>query len=88
MYPSFSFDEPFGIETNKDELYVGAGLEFSFDVIDGADSTTNPVDKYFFDSDNVTPMAFTLFNTDVAWMYFLTDRNIMLEGFRIRWSGE
>lgn len=79
---------PFGIEENKDELYIGSGLAFTFDQFDGADSTTTPVDKFFFDGRIQTQQTFTLFS-DTAWVYFVTDKNnddMIFEGFRLTWA--
>ena len=82
---TFSFDLPFGLETNKDELYVGTGLAYAPGDFNGQASATG--DKYYFDS-RIRPQEFTL-QSDTAWVYFLSDKNndeMLFEGFRIRWS--
>ena len=82
---TFSFSSPFGIEENKDELYIGAGLEFEFTQLDGLTDTS--IQKYFFEGRSV-PQSFTI-NSDVVWMYFITDKNnndMSYEGFRVSWT--
>ena len=86
----FKFDQQaFGIEDNKDELYVGPGLEFSFDQLQG--QNTSP-EIFFFENMDVAPMNVTPDNfcipSDTIWMYFLTDKNIMMPGFRLFWEIE
>ena len=82
----FEFDQQaFGIEDNKDELYVGPGLSFTFDQLDG--QNTSP-EIFFFenrDRNGVTPDDFCV-PSDTVWMYFLTDKNIMEPGFRLFWN--
>ena len=84
---TFTFDSPFAIEENKDELYIGRGLEFDYNTaINGATDAAN--DKYFFEGRTV-PNSFTI-NSDAVWMYFLTDKNnndMTYAGFRVRWQG-
>ena len=82
---TFYFSSPFGIEENKDELYIGAGLEFSPEQINGkSDKSTQ---KYFFEGRTVPP-AFTI-SSNKVWMYFISDKNnknMKYEGFRVSWE--
>ena len=81
----FTFSTPFGLEENKDELYIGAGLEFNFDQLDLESDPSNQ--KYFFDGRTV-PEPFTIVSDEV-YMYFLSDRNnndMIYEGFRVSWN--
>ncbi|XP_072051852.1 hyalin-like [Amphiura filiformis] len=77
----FSFDSPFHIETGKDALYVGRGLQFNFNQIN---DRNDPPEKYFFEG-NQRPGPFSM-QTDAVWLYFLTDKNIEQVGFRLRWN--
>ncbi len=82
---TFTFDSPFGIEVNKDELYIGRGLEFEFSQINGLSDSAS--DKYFFEG-RAVPQSVTI-ASDAVWMYFLTDKNDndqLYPGFRVRWS--
>ncbi|XP_072018428.1 uncharacterized protein [Amphiura filiformis] len=82
---TITFDSQFGIEENKDELYVGRGLEFDFGQLDSFNDPAN--DKYFFEG-RTRPDSFTI-NSDAVWVYFLTDKNnndMTYQGFRLRWS--
>ncbi|XP_071785176.1 uncharacterized protein [Asterias amurensis] len=78
---TFTFNSPFGIETDKDELYIGKGLSVDFNLLQGT-STVGP-DVRFFEG-NVLPSDFTIDNTDVAWLYFITDKNIQFNGFSVQ----
>ncbi|XP_033626637.1 uncharacterized protein LOC117289582 isoform X6 [Asterias rubens] len=80
---TFTFDSPFAIEMNKDELYVGAGLNVDFQAIQ-TDMVNENGDVFFFQGDQA-PAPFTVTGTDTIWMYFLTDKNIPQQGFRVRW---
>ncbi|XP_072051695.1 uncharacterized protein [Amphiura filiformis] len=86
----FTFDQSaFGIENDKDELYVGPGLEFDFGDLAAANS---PDGIYFFE-DRTVPAGRTAPNdfcipSDTVWMYFLTDKNIQGPGWRLYWSVE
>ncbi|XP_022082334.1 uncharacterized protein LOC110974776 isoform X2 [Acanthaster planci] len=80
---SFTFDDVFGIETDKDELYVGKGLTVDFTALNGV-NTVGP-DVRFFEG-FARPADFTLENTDTAWMYFITDKNLEYSGFSIRYQ--
>ena len=80
---TFEFSSPFGIEENKDELYIGAGLEY--DKLDG--QSKKSIQKYFFEGRNVPP-SFTI-NSNTAWVYFYADKNnnnMTYEGFRVSWT--
>ncbi|XP_072013269.1 uncharacterized protein [Amphiura filiformis] len=84
----FEFDQTaFGIEDNKDELYVGPGLQFDFAHLQGRLGTPN--DIFFFENRNITngrtPSDFCI-PSDTVWMYFLTDKNIMMPGWRLYWT--
>ncbi|XP_072172386.1 uncharacterized protein [Diadema setosum] len=79
---TFTFSPVFDIEEFKDELYVGAGLQYSDSQLDGIGS---PPDWYFFEG-SVQPDSFTI-QGDTAWMYFGTDKNIQRNGFEISWNG-
>ncbi|XP_038068270.1 uncharacterized protein LOC119737763 isoform X5 [Patiria miniata] len=78
---SFTFDEVFGIETDKDELYVGRGLSVDFSALNSIDTA----DVRFFEG-FATPDGFTIDNTDAVWMYFITDKNLEFSGFSIRYQ--
>ncbi|XP_071814131.1 uncharacterized protein [Apostichopus japonicus] len=84
----------FGIEGFKDELYVGTGLLFSDDLIRTVNvsmAVVDGIDVRFFD--NVTslepgrtfPSPFSL-ETDTAWLYFRTDKNLRFNGWRLQWN--
>ena len=75
---TFTFNSPFSIEMDKDELYIGKGLTVDFNLLQGT-STVGP-DVRFFDGTQI-PDTFTLDGTDVAWAYFITDKNIQFSGF-------
>ncbi|XP_072051694.1 uncharacterized protein [Amphiura filiformis] len=87
----FTFDQTaFGIENDKDELYVGPGLEFDYER--DIQSTNSPDEVYFFE-DRTVPAGRTVPNdfcipSDTVWMFFLTDKNIELPGWRLYWSVE
>ncbi|XP_072049558.1 uncharacterized protein [Amphiura filiformis] len=82
------FDQTaFDVENNKDELYVGPGLQFDFKDLGGRSYT--PPEIYFFENKNITnggrtPQNFCI-PSDTIWMYFLTDYGIMLNGWRLYW---
>lgn len=86
----FDFDPlAFGIENNKDELHVGPGLQFVFEEL-----TVRTPGINFFENVNatvprgngvLTPGSFVI-QGDSAWMYFLTDKNIMFPGWRLSWT--
>lgn len=77
----FTFSSPFAIETLKDELYVGPGLSFTQDQLDGQ---TVENDHYFFEGSAI-PAGFSV-ESDTVWMAFLTDKNVQLNGFQINWA--
>ncbi|KAJ8041572.1 Hyalin [Holothuria leucospilota] len=89
----FRFTGPgFGIESFKDELWVGTGLLYSFADIERANSSNLVEDDFelrFFDNrtlmGNMYPAAFSL-STDTVMLYFATDRNIRWAGFRLEWT--
>ena len=78
----FSFDTPFQVELNRDELYVGRGLSFNYPA--DLNALSNPPDKYFFEGSQ-TPQPFTILG-DTAWIYFMADRTIAQAGFRLNWN--
>ncbi|XP_033625807.1 mucin-17-like isoform X2 [Asterias rubens] len=79
---TFTFNSPFGIEADKDELYIGKGLSVDFNLLQGT-STVGP-DVRFFEG-IILPSDFTIDNTDVAWLYFITDKNIQFSGFSVQY---
>ncbi|XP_022082302.1 mucin-2-like isoform X2 [Acanthaster planci] len=76
----FTFNAPFSIEMDKDELYIGKGLTVDFNQLLGTD-TVGP-DVLFFEGDQL-PGEAVLDNTDVAYLYFITDKNIQFAGFSV-----
>ena len=79
---TFTFNSPFGIEADKDELYIGKGLSVDFNLLQGT-STVGP-DVRFFEG-IILPSDFTIDNTDVAWLYFITDKNMQFSGFSVQY---
>jgi hypothetical protein len=79
----FTFNSPFGIETDKDELYIGKGLTVDYDLLNGV-NTVGP-DVLFFEGFE-TPAAATISNTDTAWLYFNTDKNLQYTGFSVQYQ--
>ncbi|KAJ8041072.1 Hyalin [Holothuria leucospilota] len=97
---NFEFSVPFSVEAKKDDLFVGAGLEFSSDEVNAIGVEPGPqiVGRlYFFDNRLITPEGqddptpgatpppFTIIG-DTAWVYFRTDRNIEEVGFELTWT--
>ncbi|PIK48268.1 putative fibropellin-3-like [Apostichopus japonicus] len=86
---TFTGDGGFGIETLKDELYVGNGLSFSSNDFTEADIVDGNRVVRFFDNSTLNgkryPPPFS-FETDSVWLYFLTDKNIMLNGWQLKWT--
>ncbi|XP_071824330.1 uncharacterized protein [Apostichopus japonicus] len=92
----FSFDGIFDVEELKDDLFVGAGLEF--DNTDIEIRTLGPSGSggnlvYFFDNrlrNQAQPSRPDPFSIpgDSAWIYFNTDRNIVGSGFRLTWQAQ
>ena len=78
----FQFDTPFRIERPKDEVYIGSGVSPDLNALV---SQSNPPNLYFFDGDITPPGTYSIFS-DTAFVYFLTDKNIEYEGFRVRWN--
>ncbi|XP_038068280.1 mucin-3A-like isoform X2 [Patiria miniata] len=76
----FTFNAPFSIESDKDELYIGKGLTVDFALLLGSD-TVGP-DVAFFDGTQL-PAETIIPNTDVAFLYFITDKNLNFEGFSV-----
>ncbi|XP_071824314.1 uncharacterized protein [Apostichopus japonicus] len=88
----FQFEGPFGVEVLKDDLYVGVGLEFGIDQV--SSDFVGQLDNgniYHFDNRSLSvpnqgvPASFAL-ETDTVWIYFGTDKNIELAGFRLTWN--
>ena len=80
---TLTFQELFSVEANKDELYIGTGL--GFDPLRGfGNFVTIPGQQYFFEGTEA-PNPITL-NTDTIWIYFLTDKNNMREGWSLSWT--
>ena len=89
----FEFDPlAYGIEDNRDELYVGAGLEFYFQDLLGKIGTPERI--YFFENVNATvyrgngvftPRSFII-QGDSVWIYFLTNKQLAFSGWRLYWS--
>ena len=77
----FTFSTPFGIESDKDELYIGKGLSVDYTALVGV-NTVGP-DILFFEGFE-TPSAATISNTDTAWLYFNTDKNLQYSGFSVQ----
>ncbi|XP_072037686.1 uncharacterized protein [Amphiura filiformis] len=65
----------------KDELYVGVGLMYQESQLN---FRSEPPNKYFFEGDE-RPEDFSL-QSDTAWIFFLTDRNVEYSGFRLSWT--
>ncbi|XP_071824175.1 uncharacterized protein [Apostichopus japonicus] len=86
---TFTGDGGFGIETLKDELYVGTGLSFSSNDFTGVDIVDGNRVVRFFDNSTLNgqtyPPPFS-FETDSVWLYFLTDKNIMFNGWQLSWT--
>lgn len=64
-------------------MYIGPGLSYTLEQLDGQ---TVENDHYFFEGSNV-PASFTI-ASDTVWMVFLTDKNVQLNGFQVRWQGK
>ncbi|XP_071785173.1 uncharacterized protein [Asterias amurensis] len=79
----FTFNNVFGIETDKDELYIGRGLTVDFNALNGV-SSVNP-DVFFFEG-FAQPADFVVPDTDTVWMYFITDKNLEFSGFSVSWQ--
>lgn len=86
---TFTGSAGFGVETHKDELYVGTGLTFSLNDFTGADILETDRTIRFFDNStlkgNVYPPGFSL-ETDSVWLYFLTDKNLEFSGWQLSWT--
>lgn len=83
----------FGIESHKDELYVGTGLLFTQDTIIASTESVNSFGDIvvrFFDNRTITslqiyPPPFS-FLTDTVWLYFRTDKSDRFNGWRLQWT--
>ncbi|KAJ8041086.1 Fibropellin-3 [Holothuria leucospilota] len=96
---NFEFSVPFSVEAENDDLFVGAGLEFTLSDVNtvGLEPGLIGDNLYFFDNRIITPPGqndptpgetpppFTIVG-DTAWLYFRTDSNIEEVGFNLTWS--
>ncbi|XP_072169503.1 uncharacterized protein [Diadema setosum] len=81
---TFTFNDQFWVEADKDDLYIGPGLGYG-DVANIRNEDQPNLDIYHFVGTEL-PDSFTLDNTDSAWFFFATDKNIQGAGFNISWS--
>ncbi|KAJ8044382.1 Fibropellin-3 [Holothuria leucospilota] len=89
---TFEGEGGFEIEAYKDDLYVGTGLDINPQDLKFKDINTKGKEVRYFDNGSVAvderyPPPFS-FKTDAAWMYFETDINIQLRGWRLSWTAE
>lgn len=86
---NFTGDGGFGLESFKDELYVGPGLTFSRDDISDNGTAVTSGTVRFFDNRTLNgqryPPPFSL-QTDTVWFYFASDKNLVFNGWQLSWT--
>ncbi|XP_002735331.2 uncharacterized protein LOC100376368, partial [Saccoglossus kowalevskii] len=79
---TFVFDQNFEVETSKDEMYAGEGLQHPFPLV-FQNKTTYPI--YYVYEGYVAPPPLTL-PGDTVWMLFDTDKTRQYRGWSLNWT--